>query len=409
MRIAFLTPEFVTEAYFAGGLAQYLGRVVTGLVQRGHNVEIFVTAESNEEVSYQGVLVHRVRPEPWFPLRLVNGLRRLIGRGGLAEAQRICSVAKGLDGALRRRSKVLHFDVVQAASWMATGYFAAKRQRQAAPVVVRVSSYEPLWAAARMQERTLDKRIACYIELAAMKRASAVYAPSKFLAGEISTKTGLNIQVVQPPFYSKNSREDSSATRRLGDWRNYLLFFGRVARHKGAGVLADAIEPLFENLPGLRLAMAGPISEGDTAAKRLLELATSFPERVRYLGVLPQEQLLSIIRKARAVVLPSLMDNLPNSCLEALSLGKVVIGPNGVSFDELITDGESGILFELAKPDSLRRAILRAWNLSEAEHKHISESAKARIAHLSPNTVLYRLEQLFENVISCSASDSESN
>ncbi len=409
MRIAFLTTEFVTEPYFAGGLAQYLGRVVPALVQRGHDVEVFVTAESNDEVSYQGALVHRVRPEPWLALRLVNGLRRVVGRGGLAEAQRICSVAKGIDGALRRRSKVVHFDVVQAASWMATGYFAAKRQRQVAPVVVRVSSYQPLLAAAQRQERTLDNRMINYIELAAMRRAAVVYAPSKFLAGEISNKTGLNIQVVQPPFYSKNSREDSSATRKLGDWRNYLLFFGRVARYKGAGLLADAIEPLFKNLPGLRLAMAGPISEGDTAAKRLLELTSSFPKQVRYLGVLPPQQLRPIIRKARAVVLPSLMDNLPNTCLEALSLGKLVIGPNGVSFDELITDGESGILFELANPDSLRRAILRAWNLSEAEHKHISESAKARIAHLNPNTVLYRLEQLFENVISCSASDRDFN
>ncbi len=59
---------------------------------------------------------------------------------------------------------------------------------------------------------------------------------------------------------------------------------------------------------------------------------------------LPHRQLYPIIAAARLVVLPSLVDNLPNACLEAMGLGTAVIGTTGASFEELITDGVNGFL-----------------------------------------------------------------
>ena len=49
MKIAFLTPEFVTEYGFGGGLGNYLNRFTKELVKRGHQVEIFVSSQKPEE------------------------------------------------------------------------------------------------------------------------------------------------------------------------------------------------------------------------------------------------------------------------------------------------------------------------------------------------------------------------
>ena len=38
MRIAFITPEFVTNEYFSGGLANYVHRVTRALAEMGHEV-----------------------------------------------------------------------------------------------------------------------------------------------------------------------------------------------------------------------------------------------------------------------------------------------------------------------------------------------------------------------------------
>ena len=47
------------------------------------------------------------------------------------------------------------------------------------------------------------------------------------------------------------------------------------------------------------------------------------------LDKLPHRQLYPVIAGARLVVLPSLIENLPNAGLEAMALGRAVIGTAG--------------------------------------------------------------------------------
>ena len=68
-----------------------------------------------------------------------------------------------------------------------------------------------------------------------------------------------------------------------------------------------------------------------------------------------------IKRYGSVVVLPSLIDNFPNACLEAMGLGKVVIGTVGTSFDELISEGTTGFLVSPNNPEALADKIISAW------------------------------------------------
>jgi len=397
LRIAFLTSEFVTENNFAGGLAQYMGRVTTGLVKRGHNVEVFVTSQTNNIFEYKGITVHRVTYQPWLPLKTVNFLLYLLRKKRLVESQLACCTALGLYKALQRRARKVEFDIVQAASWLATGFFAAKKPL--VPLVVRVSSYEPLLAIERNCPLTFDKKLYSQIELSVMRHAQAVYSPSDFLAEQVFKKTGIKPKVIRPPFDESDYSDSPATTDKISDWPDYLLYFGKITRYKGAWLLADAVRTLLKMIPDLHLVIAGPFSKQDYAANKLLQLTKKHPDSVRYLGILDPVQLLSVMKKARVVVLPSLIDNLPNGCIEAMGMGKVVVGPNGISFDELITDGQSGILFKKGNVLSLREAIVRAWNLSEEKRETMSRSAKERIAQLSPDITLTVLEKFYEKVI----------
>ena len=398
MYIAFLTSEFVTESNFAGGLAQYLGRVTTALAQRGHHVEVFVTGQANGKVDYNGVIVHRVRPRQLLLLKCVNRVLRLLHIRQLSQFHRALAISRGLNGALDQRSSHIQFDIVQAASWFASGFFAVLKP--VAPVVIRLSSYESLLDSERSERSTIDKKLYCWLELATLRRAAAVYTPSMFLAGEIMKQTGVRVRVIEPPFYDTSCLRGQVKSGKLADWPKYLLNFGRVCRYKGSVLLAEAIEPLLMKVPGLHLAIAGPLSDDDIAAEQLLRLAKTYPDSVRYLGVLSQDELAVVIKKAWAVVLPSLMDNLPNSCIESIGQGKVVVGPAGVSYNELIEDGKSGILFKLADVHSLRRAIVQAWNLCETKRSQIGQAAKKRTAQMAPKITLEKLENLYEGLTS---------
>jgi len=82
-----------------------------------------------------------------------------------------------------------------------------------------------------------------------------------------------------------------------------------------------------------------------------------------------------------------------------MAMSKVVVGPNGVSFDELITDGRSGFLFQKGNLLSLQQAIRRACNLTEDKRTAIGRSAKAGIRRMAPEITLPALESFYESVI----------
>jgi hypothetical protein len=75
LRIAFATPEFVTESYFDGGLANYLHRVSKALAQLGHDVHIVTLSTKNDdEFDHEGVMVHRVMPKVgWYRFNRLTG------------------------------------------------------------------------------------------------------------------------------------------------------------------------------------------------------------------------------------------------------------------------------------------------------------------------------------------------
>jgi glycosyltransferase involved in cell wall biosynthesis len=191
--------------------------------------------------------------------------------------------------------------------------------------------------------------------------------------------------------------EDPCVALSVAGLSPYLLFFGRLSRFKGAALLAEAAPALLREVPDFRLVVAGPDGGSEDL---LLDLQRAFPDRVRCLGVLPPEKLRPLIKNARAVVLPSLMDNLPNACLEAMSLGRAVIGPDGVSFDELLVDGDSGVLFRLGDVASLQRAVVRVWNMSEEARMRMGQKARSHIvAALAPHKTSQDLESFYGEVI----------
>ena len=75
LRIAFATPEFVTEDYFDGGLANYLNRVGRILAELGHDVHVVTLSLRDEsEFEHEGVMVHRLKlKDGWQTLNRFTG------------------------------------------------------------------------------------------------------------------------------------------------------------------------------------------------------------------------------------------------------------------------------------------------------------------------------------------------
>lgn len=148
-----------------------------------------------------------------------------------------------------------------------------------------------------------------------------------------------------------------------------FLYFGRLAPEKGLGTLihaaAQARVPLW-------IVGTGP----EEAA--LKQLAADIGSDVQFLGYKTGSELHELVRRARAVVLPSeWYENAPMSVLEAYALGRPVIGAAIGGIPELIREHETGISFASGNVEDLAAALRQFAGLSGAQLAEMGRAARA--------------------------------
>jgi glycosyltransferase involved in cell wall biosynthesis len=141
---------------------------------------------------------------------------------------------------------------------------------------------------------------------------------------------------------------------------------------------------------------------GPEAGRLKCELRSHLGDYVHRVAILPaqrHEVLLPIVRHARLVVLPSRVDNLSNACLEAMGLGRVVIGTRGASFEQLIQHGLNGFLVAQDDQEELAATIDLAWRLAPGERERIGARAIASLERMRPDHAIANLLNYFGAVV----------
>ncbi|HXV37008.1 MAG TPA: glycosyltransferase family 4 protein [Myxococcota bacterium] len=395
MRVAFVSPEFVTEGNYDGGLANYLHRAGVSLLRLGHEPHVFVSSDRDESFELDGICVHRVDVGPrWLHQLAARMLRRYRALFSILwQSHR-----------LNRRLRQLHarhpLHVAQYSSYRATALF---RPREI-PAVVRLSSLEPQLD--RGYERDGPPalaRLTALLERRSIARGERLIAPSRILARDAEVLTGRSVRVVESPFVRAPSEPDDALYREHLAARRYALFFGTVGVLKGVKCIAEILEPLLERHKDLHFVFVGKDVRyrGRPMLEYVRDRAGAHARRVLHFDRMPRASLDPIIEHAEVVVLPSRVDNLPNACIEAMALGRIVVGTRGASFDQLIEEGVSGFLCEIDDRNSLLAAIERA--LASDRAQEIGERARARIAELRPEVAGARLVEVYEELIGARA------
>lgn len=394
LRIAFATPEYVTEKYFDGGLANYLHRVAKALAGMGHDIHVLTLSEIDKaEFEHAGVTVHRITSSKWW-----SQLDRLT-------RYRVPSTILFLDLSVKvwRKLKWLNarqpLHLVQFPNYSCCGLVSISCL--SVPHVLRASSYQPALNEAAGVKRNLDSRMVERLEGLQFRLSRYIYAPSYTLQQMLAREARLpHVRVIRTPFYVETRDWDTSVYDRFLKGKKYLLFFGRFQLHKGFHTLAQALPRVLEQYPDAYAALVGRDMES-TLAPSMAAYARaqcgSSAERLVVLEKLPHRQLYPVIAGAHLVVLPSLIENLPNACLEAMGLGKVVIGTAGTSFDELIRDGATGFLFSPNDPEALAEKIISAWIHPKLEE--MGAAARLKTLEFSPEKTVETLLNYYREIL----------
>jgi glycosyltransferase involved in cell wall biosynthesis len=286
--------------------------------------------------------------------------------------------------------------LAQYSNYLATALFRPR----AIPAVIRLSSLAPQWD--RAYERDCSAglaRLTSLLELRSIANGRLLISPSRVLADAAEVVTGRPVRVVESPFVPTSGELDSTIYLKHLSTRRYALFFGTVGLMKGVKCLAEILEPLLEKHKDLYFVFVGKDANyrGRPMFEYVRAQAGEHRDRVLYFDRMPHASLYPIVEHAETVVLPSRVDNFPNACLEAMFLGKIVVGTRGASFDQLIDDGVNGFLCEIDDRKSLLAAVERAL---AADHVDATGAcARARIEELRPELAGARLVEAYAELL----------
>jgi glycosyltransferase involved in cell wall biosynthesis len=79
-----------------------------------------------------------------------------------------------------------------------------------------------------------------------------------------------------------------------------------------------------------------------------------------FLGPVPHDQVQDYMRRASVCVFPSIWENFPTVCLEAMDAGAVVVGSSRGGMAEMIEDGVNGFLGDPEEPKTFAEKIILA-------------------------------------------------
>jgi len=163
-----------------------------------------------------------------------------------------------------------------------------------------------------------------------------------------------------------------------------ILSVGRLEEAKGFEYLLHAVKILKEKGVHLSCRIVG---EG-TYRKRLenLQKALSLESDVVLVGSLPHGELLQReFQEADIFILPSVQDSEgvhdvhPNVVKEAMSSGLIVVTTKLGGIDEVINNGQDGMIIDDAQPESIVRSVVQILQLSEQQRARVESSAREKI------------------------------
>jgi glycosyltransferase involved in cell wall biosynthesis len=160
---------------------------------------------------------------------------------------------------------------------------------------------------------------------------------------------------------------------------SYALFYsGRLTEDKGIQYLIEALPELVRRFPQLSLTVAGEGELFGSLKHRVTQMRIA--EKVSFLGHITGEKLFKAYQDSTALILPSRWpDNLPTVAIEALSVGRPVLGTRVGGIPEIVVDGVNGYLFEPRDVSSLVSAVTKLFDdpkTVRALSQHAATSAK---------------------------------
>lgn len=396
MHIVFLTTEFPGITDQNGGIGEYTHKTAKKLVTYGHKVTVVVAGPGNFVKNINNVEIISFKALDYW-----GG----IDGGVVDQAFRVLKMlinSYKFQKTVRDLSRISHIDVLQSPNYLFPTVFF---DNKSFPVICRVSSYSPLLRNAYGKKRTFINGLEDLLEVLSVKKTFRVFSPSKFMADIYSRLLHKDkvpvirtiIGEIVPKFEPNPRGEKAKSPRKY----KLITYFGSLSKVKGVDLIADVLPDILrnQNVKFLFIGKDYGIPGYGSVSEYIRSKSGSCSTSVIIKEQMGKNELWKYVRDSYCCLFPSRIDNLPNACLEAISLGIPVIGSTNSSLDEMIDDGKTGFLFENSNSEDLYLKIVQMLELSSEEYKEMRVNVKILYKEFLNENRLQDLINFYEKTI----------
>jgi glycosyltransferase involved in cell wall biosynthesis len=357
LRIAIVTETFPPEV---NGVAMTLGRIVQGLLHRGHAVQVVRPRQAKEGA---------------VPTR--DGLDQVLSKGialpmygelrfGLPSKNRLTKLWR------EQRPDVVHVVTEGPLGWSAVAAARALQLPATSSFHTNFHSYSQHYGMG-----ILKAPIDSYLRKL-HNRTMATMVPTRAMQQSLELRGYKNVTVlsrgVATDLFSPAKRSASLREQwGVGPDGLVVLHVGRLAKEKNVGTVLAAFRAIQERVPGAKLVFVG---DGPLRAS----LQAACPGAV-FAGVQKGEDLAAHYASGDLFLFPSMTETFGNVVPEALASGLGVVAYTHAAAGELIHNGQSGVLVGLGEEvDFISAAAQLATD--PARLQCLRQQAHTSVAHM---------------------------
>ena len=344
--VLWFLPEFPPNP---GGIGTFAGAVSPVLARLGHDMHLLVGWGGPSRESTAGVEVIR---EP---------LRSAFEKASPVEVMRVRRVVSALKSEIEPTLYHVHLSDPTPVLHLATESTAP------APTVLTLHNEMASLFSAEDPESLLARlmataRVTTGVSTTVIRQAG-VAVPG--LAHRlIVVPNGVEI-IPEPPPLPSGSR---------------VLAIGRLLPQKGFDRLLQAWPVVLDTHPDARLDILGDGPDRDLlqAMADDLDISTSVTLR----GMVEREEVPGFLARSQLVVAPSRHEGMPYALLEAAAFGRPIVASRTGGIDEVVVDGETGVLVDQTAMDEHPATLGRAISLVLADSplaRRLGSAGRARV------------------------------
>ncbi len=350
-----------------GGIEIVVNELATRMSQRGHHVVCYDRStshvsggEMDSRTEYKGVKI--------IPVWTVE-------RKGLA------AVTSSLSAAIRAtcsNADVVHIHAEGPAAMCCIPKLRGKR------VIVTVHGLD--WQRAKWGR--MASHYIKFGEREAVKRADEIIVLSRGIQQYFKKTYGRDTVFIPNGVNKPMLRQAEEIKKQWGlEKDNYVLFLGRIVPEKGLRYLVDAWK-------GIRTDKKLVIAGGSSDTQEFLdELKSMSPNSVIFTGFQQGRVLEELYSNAYVYVLPSDLEGMPLSMLEAMSYGNCCLVSDIAECTEVIED--KAAVFLHGNVEDLKKMLQELLDDSERVRQYRSIAAEFIIAKYNWNDVVDRALELY--------------